>query len=291
MKLLNTFFIVAFLHVPLFSAQPNIVFILADDMGYGDLGCYGHPRAKTPVIDRLAKEGVRFTQHYANGPECSPTRTALLTGRYQQRAGGLECAIGTGNVGRYDDAIRLAGQRQLGLPAKQVVLPSALKPAGYTSGVFGKWHLGIAPEFHPTRRGFDEFFGSMGGATDYIDPTREDVKSSRPGRAPRPDGPWAGRGKNGIFSGVQRVEEEDYLTDATTENAVRFIANHKDDPFFLYVPYLAVHQPLVVVRVVALEGVLELGQRRPNLIKDVVFQDAAHRDAPLPLPRAWWRCS
>ena len=108
------------------AAQPNIVFILADDMGYGDLGCYGHPTAKTPVIDQLARDGVRFTQHYANGPECSPTRTAFLTGRYQQRAGGLECAIGTGNVGRYDDAIRLAKERQLGLPAKQAVLPSAL---------------------------------------------------------------------------------------------------------------------------------------------------------------------
>ena len=113
-----------------FADKPaNIVFIFADDLGYGDLGCYGHPVAKTPRIDRLAKEGVRFTQHYANGPECSPTRTALLTGRYQQRAGGLECAIGTGNVGRYDEAIELAEKRQLGLPAKQSVLPSALKTA------------------------------------------------------------------------------------------------------------------------------------------------------------------
>ena len=117
MKPLLAIILVAFLHLSLFSARPNIVLILVDDMGYGDLGCYGHPKAKTPVIDRLAKQGVRFTQHYANGPECSPTRTALLTGRYQQRAGGLECAIGTGNVGRYDDAIRLADQRQLGLPA------------------------------------------------------------------------------------------------------------------------------------------------------------------------------
>ena len=102
---------------------PNIVLILADDLGYGDLGCYGHPVAKTPHIDQLARQGVRFTQHYANGPECSPTRTALLTGRYQQRAGGLECAIGTGNVGRYDDAIRLAKSRELGLPAQQTAIP------------------------------------------------------------------------------------------------------------------------------------------------------------------------
>ncbi|MCG8649444.1 MAG: sulfatase-like hydrolase/transferase, partial [Pirellulales bacterium] len=82
------------------SDKPNIVLIMADDLGYGDLECYGHPVAKTPHLDRLARQGVRFTQHYANGPECSPTRTALLTGRYQQWAGGLECAIGTGNVGR-----------------------------------------------------------------------------------------------------------------------------------------------------------------------------------------------
>ena len=119
MKPLLTIFVSALLVSPLPAAQPNIVFILADDLGYGDLGCYGHPSAKTPVIDRLAREGVRFTQHYANGPECSPTRTAFLTGRYQQRAGGLECAIGTGNVGRYSDAIRLANKRQLGLPTKQ----------------------------------------------------------------------------------------------------------------------------------------------------------------------------
>ena len=89
------------------DVPPNILFILADDMGYGDLACYGREDIRTPHLDQLARQGVRFTSHYANGPECSPTRTALLTGRYQQWVGGLECAIGTGNVGRYDDAIRL----------------------------------------------------------------------------------------------------------------------------------------------------------------------------------------
>ena len=118
------------------SDRPNIVLILADDLGYGDLGCYGHPVAETPHIDRLARQGVRFTQHYSNGPECSPTRTALLTGRYQQRAGGLECAIGTGNVGRYDEAIRLAENRELGLPAEQTLIPGKLKEAGYTLRCF-----------------------------------------------------------------------------------------------------------------------------------------------------------
>ena len=104
--------------------RPNIVLILADDMGYGDLSCYGHPTAKTPNIDRLAREGARFTQAYSNGPECSPTRTALLTGRYQQRVGGLECAIGTGNVGHYDDAIR-----QTRVAERTIRRPSRRRPA------------------------------------------------------------------------------------------------------------------------------------------------------------------
>ena len=103
--------------VPAANARPNIVFILADDMGYADLGCYGAPDAKTPHIDQLAAEGVRFPNCYAMGPECTPSRTSFLTGRYPQRAGGLECAIGTGNVGRYDDAIALAEKKRPRLAA------------------------------------------------------------------------------------------------------------------------------------------------------------------------------
>ena len=204
--------------------KPNVVFILVDDMGYGDLGCYGHPRAKTPVIDRLAKEGVRFTQHYANGPECSPTRTAFLTGRYQQRAGGLECAIGTGNVGRYDDAIRLAGQRQLGLPAKQVVLPSALKPAGYVSGVFGKWHLGYEPQFNPVEHGWDDFFGYMGGNVHYFN-HRETSEL------------------HVLYRGRLPVHAEGYMTHLITDSSINFIERHKDKPFFLYVSHECPHFP------------------------------------------------
>lgn len=206
------------------AAQPNIVFILADDMGYGDLGCYGHPRAKTPVIDRLAKEGVRFTQHYSNGTECSPTRTALLTGRYQQRAGGLECAIGTGNVGRYDDAIRLAAERQLGLPAKQVVLPSALKRAGYACGVFGKWHLGYEPQFNPMEYGWDEFFGYMGGNVHYFN-HRETSDL------------------HVLFRGRLPVHAEGYMTHLITDHSIAFIERHKAKPFFLYVSHESPHFP------------------------------------------------
>ncbi len=206
------------------AAQPNIVFILADDMGYGDLGCYGHPEAKTPVIDQLARDGVRFTQHYANGPECSPTRTAFLTGRYQQRADGLECAIGTGNVGRYDDAIRLAKARQLGLPAKQVVLPSALKKPGYASGVFGKWHLGYEPQFNPLEHGWDDFFGYMGGNVHYFNHRElSDLHVLYRGRLP--------------------VYEEGYMTHLITDSSLDFIERNKDRPFFLFVSHETPHFP------------------------------------------------
>ena len=208
-----------------FADKPaNVVFIFADDLGYGDLGCYGHPVAKTPRIDRLAKEGVRFTQHYANGPECSPTRTALLTGRYQQRAGGLECAIGTGNVGRYDKAIELAEKRQLGLPAKQSVLPSALKTAGYACGVFGKWHLGYEPQFNPLEHGWDEFFGYMGGNVHYFN--HRELSDLHV-----------------LFQGRLPVYRKGYMTHLITDSSIDFIKRHKDKPFFLFVSHESPHFP------------------------------------------------
>jgi arylsulfatase A-like enzyme len=211
---------------------PNVVLLVADDLGYCDSELYGCDEVPTPNLLRIAQDGALFTAGYVTSPVCSPSRAALLTGRYQQRFGHEF----------------LPSKDTFGLPASEKTLAEAMKEAGYATGVFGKWHLGVAPEFNPTRRGFDEFFGSLDGATDYIDPTRNDVKSSRPGRPPRPDGPWKGRGKNGIFQGTQQIEEEDYLTDATTREALRFIEDHKDDPFFLYVPYLAVHQPLQVTQ-------------------------------------------
>ena len=142
--------------------SPNIVFIVADDMGYADISSFGSPDVKTPNIDQLAADGVRFTNIYAMGPECTPSRTSFLTGRYPQRVGGMECAIGTGNVGRYDDAIRLAEKSDLGLPADYAVLAPTLKKAGYHNGVFGKWHLGYEVKFSPLEQGFDEFTGFLG---------------------------------------------------------------------------------------------------------------------------------
>ncbi|MEX1028232.1 MAG: sulfatase-like hydrolase/transferase [Candidatus Paceibacterota bacterium] len=206
------------------AQRPNIVLTVADDMGYGDLGCYGHPVAKTPHIDDLAKQGVRFTQHYANGPECSPTRTALLTGRYQQRVGGLECAIGTGNVGRYDDAIRLAENGDLGLPAEPTVIPSALKDAGYTCGIFGKWHLGYEAKFNPLEHRWDEFFGYLGGNVHYFN-HRETSDL------------------HVLYRGRKQATAEGYMTHLITDASIDFIERHRDEPFFLFVSHECPHFP------------------------------------------------
>lgn len=210
---------------PLWGQKPpNLVLILADDLGYGDLGCYGHPRAKTPVLDQLAREGVRFTQHYANGPECSPTRTALLTGRYQQRSKGLECAIGTGNVGRYDEAIALAERRQLGLPARQSVLPQRLREQGYRCGIFGKWHLGYEPQFNPMNHGWDAFFGYLGGNVHYFN-----HRETSPLHV--------------LFRGRLPVYRDGYMSDIITTDAIEFIQASQSRPFFCYVSHECPHFP------------------------------------------------
>ncbi len=204
---------------------PNIVFILSDDQGYGDLGCYGAPDLKTPHIDGLAAKGVRFTQYYANGPECTPTRTALMTGRYQQRVGGLECAIGTTNVGRYDDAIRLAEAHDLGLPVSESVLPGALKDAGYRMAVYGKWHLGYERKFLPLRHGFEHFVGILGGHCDYFHYCEI-------------------TGAKTLYENDKPVTDDRYMTDLITEESVEFIRRQRGDrPFFLYVAYTAPHSP------------------------------------------------
>src|SRR6476620_44819 len=192
-------------------------------MGYGHLGCYGCVDIRTPHIDSLAKQGVRLTSFYSNGPECSPTRTALMTGRYQHRVGGLECAIGLGNVGRYDDAIRLANQHQLGLPVERSVLARALKDAGYATAICGKWHLGYEPQFLPLKHGFDFAFGPLGGNIDYF-------HHHEPG------------GKPMLYQNDQPVERKGYMTDLIAEEACSFLRRTKQ-PFFLYVPFNAPHSP------------------------------------------------
>jgi N-acetylgalactosamine-6-sulfatase len=206
------------------ARKPNIVFILADDLGYGDLGCYGREDIKTPVIDGIADEGVKFTQYYSNGPECSPTRAAFLTGRYQHRIGGLECAIGNGNVGRYDDAIRLRETNDLGLPVVETSIARMLKDAGYATAITGKWHLGYEPKFAPHLHGFDHAFYAVGGGMDYFHYI-DNVASYY------------------LFQNGKPIRREGYFTDLATDEAVKFIDTHADEPFFLYVPYTAPHSP------------------------------------------------
>ncbi len=206
------------------AQPPNIVFILADDLGYGDLACYGRTDIRTPRLDRLAREGVRFTAHYANGPECTPTRTAFLTGRYQQWIGGLECAVGTGNVGRYDDAIRLREHNELGLPAEEQTIVKLLKKAGYATAITGKWHLGYEPKFAPHLQGFDYTFYCIGGGMDYFHYL--DTVA----------------GYN-LFQDGRPIRREGYFTDLMTDAGLGFIERTAGQPFFLYLPYTAPHSP------------------------------------------------
>ena len=128
--------------LPAQRTRPNVVVILADDLGWGDLTINGAPDIRTPNIDAIARGGVRFSQSYASAPECSPTRCALLTGRYQQRVGGLECAIGVNNIGRYDEAAWLQERGELGLPVSEQTIAKMFQAAGYDTALTGKWHLG-----------------------------------------------------------------------------------------------------------------------------------------------------
>lgn len=206
-------------------ARPNIVFIMVDDMGYGDLPAYGATDVRTPNLDQFAAEGVKLTNYYAAGAECTPTRTALMTGLYPQRIGGMECAIGTGNVGRYDDAIRLRETHDLGLPVTQSVLASSLQKAGYQTAVFGKWHLGYEPKHNPLNHGFDQFLGFLGGYVDYYrhrEFSELDV----------------------LFNGRQAVKVDGYMTRLIADRAVTFVEHaSSDDPFFLYVAFSVPHFP------------------------------------------------
>lgn len=204
--------------------KPNIVLIVADDLGYNDLSCYGSKDILSPAIDSIAAGGVRFTSFYANHPECTPTRTALLTGRYQHRVRGLECALGIGNVGRYDDAIRLRETHDMGLPPEETSIAKILKSVGYKTAIFGKWHLGYEPKFAPMNHGFDQAWYIIGGAVDYFHHNEY-------------------TGDHALFENGEPITREGYLTDLITEEAVKYVNEQEDTPFFLYVPYTAPHTP------------------------------------------------
>lgn len=196
--------------------KPNIIFILADDLGYADLSIYGQRDFKTPHLDKLAKQGLLFTDAYANSPVCSATRFGLITGRYQYRLrAGLEEPI-TGASGN------------LGLPAEHPTLPSLLKKQGYKTALFGKWHLGSLPNFGPLKSGYDVFFGNYGGAVDYF--THKVFAGS--------DAP------EGLFEGEVPVEKVGYYTDLIADLAVDYIGEqNKKEPFFLSLHFTAPHWP------------------------------------------------
>jgi arylsulfatase A-like enzyme len=183
--------------------RPNVLLIVGDDMGYADVGFHGCRDIPTPHLDALAASGVRFTNGYVSGPYCSPTRAGLMTGRYQNRFG-HEFNPGGGPQG---------------LPIPETTLAERLKAAGYVTGLVGKWHLGSLPEMHPQQRGFDEFFGFLGGAHDYFQSA-------------------------GILRGTEPAHEREYLTDAFGREAVAFIERHKGKPWFLYLAFNAVHTPM-----------------------------------------------
>jgi len=190
------------------ARKPNIVVIVADDMGYADVGFHGAKDIPTPHLDALAKGGVICKSGYVSGPYCSPTRAGFLTGRYQTRFGHEF------NPG--------GGGENLGLPLSEKTVADYLKGAGYKTGLVGKWHLGGGARFQPQQRGFDEFFGFLGGAHGYF---------SEKGGAP-------------ILRGTTVVEEREYLTDAFAREAVAFIDRHQSEPFFLYLAFNAVHTPM-----------------------------------------------
>ncbi|MCK5278289.1 MAG: sulfatase-like hydrolase/transferase, partial [Cyclobacteriaceae bacterium] len=195
------------------KVKPNIVLILIDDLGYGDLGCYGNTTNRTPNIDLLADEGIRFTDFHSNGPMCTPTRAALLTGMYQNRLGE-----------KFDGPLSGKTQYDEGMPLEVVTMAEMLKKAGYSTGMFGKWHLGYKQPFLPANQGFDEFVGLAAGDGDH---------HSHIDRWGRED--W--------WHNSSPTMEKGYSVDLITDHSKSFIENHKGEPFFLYMAHLAIHFP------------------------------------------------
>ena len=211
--------------VALTEDRPNIIFIMADDLGYGSLGCYGSKEIRTPNIDRLAASGMRFTDYHSNGPVCTPTRAALMTGRYQQRCDWVD-----------DQELSVVYQQQRqenlrqrwawGIAAKEFTIAEMLRQVGYHTGIIGKWHLGYDTKFHPMTQGFDEFHGFLGGNVDYHTHV-------------------AGYGLKQLdwWQGKKIENESGYTTDLLTKHASDFITLNKEKPFFLYLAHAAAHDP------------------------------------------------
>jgi arylsulfatase A-like enzyme len=194
------------------NRKPNIVYIMADDLGWTDVACYGSKYYETPNIDRLAAEGMRFTSGYTTGPNCQPTRAALLSGQYEPRTG----VYTVGNIDRFNWQTRPLKpvDNVTALPLEKITIAQAMKNAGYATGMFGKWHLGpLNNEYHPSKRGFDEAIESSGKHFDFDTHPKTEYPQGQ------------------------------YLADFLTDKAVDFITRHKAEPFFLYLPHFGVHGP------------------------------------------------
>ena len=227
------------------STRPNVIMIVADDLGATDLSSYGYPSAiPTPNIDRIAARGVKFTRGYSTASVCSPSRAGLLTGQYQQRFGFEYLAPSSPR------------QPDGGLQPGQTLVSEKLKGAGYRTVAIGKWHLGITPDRLPTARGFDEFFGFLGGETSYMDPASPDVvNQSAPYVGERSfrreaESTRIGRWRAGVAEQEWIRNEGQYLTDALTDEAVGHIRRQKsgDPPLFMYLAHLAPHSPFQASR-------------------------------------------
>ncbi len=234
--------------------RPNVVVLLADDLGYGEAGFQGNPQIPTPNLDAIAAAGVRCTAGYVTASFCAPSRAGLLSGRYQTRFGFEGNPVGAKNE-----------EPGVGLPGSEVTLAERLRNAGYATALIGKWHLGGTSPFHPRRRGFDEFFGFLHEGHFYVPPPHDGTVSHLRCRT-LPSGERAGRWEsrdgslilsagslgdeppydadNPILRDGQPVAEAEYLTDAFSREAADFVRRHEDRPFFLYVAFNAVHSPM-----------------------------------------------
>ena len=219
----------------------NFVIVLADDMGYAGLSCFGNPYFKTPHLDRLAAQGLRFTDFHSSGTVCSPTRAGLLTGRYQQRSG-IDGVVNADPKHPY---------YQRGLAQDEVTFADVLRGRGYATGVFGKWHVGYKKKFNPTYNGFDRFVGFISGNIDYI---------SHYDRMETFD--W--------WHNLELNREEGYSTHLINQHAVRFIETNKDRPFCMYVAHEAIHNPNQGPDDPAIRGPKKQGRKKLSPVNDAV---------------------
>ena len=218
LSLTVSFSIISAQSASLNSNKPNFVLIVADDLGFADLSLNGSKQIPTPNIDRLANEGINFSQGYVSAPVCSPSRAGLLTGKNQVQFG-YDNNVGGSQPG-FDPQF-------LGLPVSEKTIADKLKPLGYVSGIIGKWHLGDEPQFHPLKRGFDEFWGYTGGGHNYF--------------GSEPDG----KGYDSpIECNYKTPQPITYITDNKGDECVDFIIRHKSEPFFLYAAFNAPHAPM-----------------------------------------------